>query len=471
LRSLPIKFSALIVTLSLGTCIILALLATQHERRSLTAEVAKRGLALALNLASNAKAPLLENDDLTLESLVTSVSQEQGVVAVRIRDREGNVIVEALKGSAAKAATKPTSSSETETRTFPTSAKRGKWLTSGAPILYSKLLIGDVQVTLDLSILVSPIIRESARQLTLAALAVVLVGVLAGIGFVRLLVGPLQRLRRGVEQLSQGDLSVRVPPSSRDEVGQLTRAFNEMGESLLQKEHLQTAFGRYVDDYVLQRLLEDPHAQDLQGVEREVTIIFIDIRNFTRLSEGLKASSVVALLNDVFQRITDTIHTNGGTIDKFIGDSVMAYFGAPIPRPDHAVDAVRTAIAIQEAIEERNAQSRARAGDHAITVELGIGIHTGGVVVGNIGGDGRMDFTVIGDAVNVAQRLEKLAGPRQILISEALQHKVRGNFKLNFEGERQLSGRREPVHVYSVERPRMAADASWNTSELPQRSA
>ena len=149
----------------------------------------------------------------------------------------------------------------------------------------------------------------------------------------------------------------------------------------------------------------------------------------------------------MFQIASDRILACGGTIDKFIGDSVMAYFGAPVPDPDHPLQAVRAAIEIEEALAERGL----RVGSDSIRVEIGIGIHTGVVVVGTIGSDRRSDFTAVGDAVNVAHRLEKLARPSQILVSEAVQRRVRGAVRMRFEGERQLSGRVEPVHVYSVE--------------------
>ena len=131
----------------------------------------------------------------------------------------------------------------------------------------------------------------------------------------------------------------------------------------------------------------------------------------------------------------------------------MAYFGAPVPHADHALRAVTAAIDIARSIERRSAHLRAL-GPGASTrapVSIGIGIHTGVVVVGNIGSDRRTDFTAIGDAVNVAHRLEKLARRGEILVSEAVQRRVRGAVRLRFEGERQLSGREEPVHVYSVE--------------------
>jgi class 3 adenylate cyclase len=224
-----------------------------------------------------------------------------------------------------------------------------------------------------------------------------------------------------------------------------------MGDALLQKQRIQNAFGRYVNDYVLNQLLEGPDGEALAGMEREVTILFADVRGFTHLSEGLKAPAVVALLKEVFQLATDRILERGGTIDKFIGDSVMAYFGAPVHQPDHALRAVSAAVDVLRNIEARNLLVCAPGGPGGLPVQIGIGIHTGLVVVGDVGSDRRSDFTVVGDAVNVAHRLEKLARPGQILVSEAVQRSVRGAKRLRFEGERQLSGREEPVHVYSVE--------------------
>jgi class 3 adenylate cyclase len=255
-------------------------------------------------------------------------------------------------------------------------------------------------------------------------------------------------LRTGVEQFAAGDLDVRVPPTVGGEVGELTRAFNQMGESLQQKERIQDAFGRYVNDYVLTQLLETPEGDELRGAERDVTVLFVDIRRFTRRSEGMKASDVVSLLNEVFQLVSDQILERGGTIDKFIGDSVMAYFGAPLPQSDHANRAVGAALDIQRRMADFTPSEVAPGAE---PVEVGIGIHTGVVVVGNIGSAQRTDFTAVGDAVNVAHRLEKLARPGQILVSEAVQRRVRGAFSLHFEGERRLSGRQESVHVYAVE--------------------
>jgi len=442
LRSLQLKFSALVVALLVVACVVLAWMATSHERSSVEAEIERSAIALAKNLAQDAKVALIENDQLSLGALVQNTGNERGVVSVQLVTRDGRVAASlepTFVGIPATLAERYENGVHLQ--------RRGDVLEVAAEITWSADRIGEAQLAIDLARLVGPIVRETRTQLGWVALGVTAFGVVAGLGFVALLVGPLRRLRAGVERLAAGDLAVRVPPTSRDEVGELTEAFNEMGESLQQKARIQQAFGRYASDYVLQTLLESPEGAELQGVERDVTVLFADIRGFTRLSEGLEPADVVALLNDVFQLVSDCNLRRGGTIDKFIGDSVMAYFGAPVPRADHPISAVSAAVDIARAVEERNA--RLEHGEHPVGV--GIGIHTGPVVVGNIGSDRRTDFTAIGDSVNVAARLEKLARPGEILVSEAVQRRVRGSHRLRFEGERQLSGRQEPVHVYAVE--------------------
>jgi len=434
-RSLQAKFSALVVALLLAASVGLIRLATYEERGALTRAERERGAALTGSLAARAAEPLLAGDRPALEALVRETAAGAGVAAVRVLDRDGQVAASWDAGERAGPG--------------PPAPPQGERLRAAAPVLAGGVPVGEAQVELDLAERVTPALERSARRLAAVAAALVVLGVAAGLGFVALLVGPLRRLRAGVERLGAGDLGVRVPPTSRDEVGELTRAFNELGASLEQKDRIQSAFGRYVNDYVLARLLESGEDPELGGAEREVTILFADVRQFTRLSEGMKAGDVVSLLNEVFQIVSDRILARGGVIDKYMGDSVMAYFGAPLPQPDHAARAVAAALDIQRAMAERAAGRGS--GCELPALHVGVGIHSGVVVVGNIGSEQRTDFTAVGDAVNVAHRLEKLAGPGEILVSEAVQRRVRGAFRLRFEGERRLSGRQEPVHTYAVE--------------------
>jgi adenylate cyclase len=470
LRSLQVKFGALLVTLLVGTCVGLAWLSTQHERGALETEVGNRARTLALVLAGTVKEPLLLHDDLTVDTWLKQVGEESGVEAARVLDAEGRVVAVFRRVGAVSRDSEVGTQLEGVLAECDEKEKPpvpvGTRLRVTRCIKYKEVLVGAVQVELDLDVLVAPKVRESQRQLAVVAVGVAVLGVVAGLVFVSLLVGPIRRLRAGVERFTAGDLTVRIPPTTRDEIGELTTAFNAMGEALQQKQRIQSAFGRYVSDYVLTQLLEGPDGADLAGVEREVTIMFADVRRFTALSEGMKARDVVSLLNGVFELVAARILAHGGTIDKFIGDSVMAYFGAPVSQPDHAARAVRAALDVQLALAERKLCDDTPE-EHSAFLEVGIGIHTGPVVVGNIGTDRRSDFTAIGDAVNVASRLEKLARSGEILISEAVQRRVRGVVSLRFEGERQLSGRQEPVHVYAVDLAASAAAAGIGAEPAP----
>ncbi len=427
-RSLEARFSALVLALLAAACTGLAVTALHQQRSLLEASAARVGHALAARLALRAAPPLVAGDPAGVRAALAEASRDEAVLAASVVGSDGGVV-----------AAYPVPEPE------PGSALRS----ASAAIRSGGRSVGEARLLLDSELLVDAALRESRSRLAAFGLLIVALGAAAGARMGRALAGPLHRLRTGVERFRDGDLAVRVPPRSRDEIGELTRAFNRMGESLRQQDRMRSAFGRYVSDYVVAQSLETVEGSALGGAEREVSVLFADVRRFTRLSEGMKARDVVSLLNEIFQLVSEPILDCGGTIDKFMGDSVMAYFGAPVPQADHAHRAVSAAIGIQQSMaERRDALAGAPGG---VRVELGIGIHTGPVVVGNIGSERRMDFTAIGDAVNVAHRVEKLAPPGAILVSEAVQRRVRGAARLRFEGERQLAGREEPVHVYAVD--------------------
>lgn len=213
---------------------------------------------------------------------------------------------------------------------------------------------------------------------------------------------------------------------------------------------LKKMFGRYVSDDVVEHLLRSGAALDLGGQEREVTVLFSDIRNFTTLSERLTAPMVVEMLNEWFTRINGTILQNGGTIDKYIGDAVMAVFGAPVAHPDHALRAVRAADAIAQQAE----LMREWLADRHQNLDLpafgvGVGMHSGNAVSGNIGSPQRMEFTTIGDTVNAASRIEGLtkAMGATVVISRAVVDAAGPGLLLGPSRFEQVKGRAEPLEV------------------------
>jgi class 3 adenylate cyclase len=185
----------------------------------------------------------------------------------------------------------------------------------------------------------------------------------------------------------------------------------------------------------------------LGGVNQEVTVVFADIRGFTPMSENLEPSRVVEILNEYFTRVTDVIFDNGGMLDKYMGDAVMAVYGAPISKGNDAANAVNSAIQIQRLLVELNRDAAARKWPE---LRVGIGINTGNAIAGNIGSPRRLDYTVVGDAVNTAQRLMANATGGQILISESTARKVGDGFDLVRLPMLKVKGRSESVQVFSV---------------------
>jgi len=224
-------------------------------------------------------------------------------------------------------------------------------------------------------------------------------------------------------------------------------AFNQMAKSLREKEMIKQAFTRYVAREVVEEILKDPEQISLTGERREVSVLFSDIRGFTPLSERLSPEEVVALLNEFYTLMIDTIFQHEGTLDKFFGDAVMAVFGAPISHPDHSIRAIRTAVAMQAGIEEL---SKKRVQEGKDPIAIGIGVSAGEAVAGTVGTENRMEYTVIGDRVNLAARLETVAKPGQILISQWTYEKVDKLVKARSLGYFKVKGKEEEVEVYEV---------------------
>lgn len=220
-----------------------------------------------------------------------------------------------------------------------------------------------------------------------------------------------------------------------------------------ERTRLRQMFGKYVSDEVVEKLLAIGHRPNVEGESYQVTILFSDIRNFTTISERLNAREVVGMLNAFFGRICEPVLKEGGTVDKFIGDSIMAVFGSPVPYKDHAQRALRAAVAMkEEALEFRTWMHQRFAGVHLPEFAIGIGLHTGEVVIGSIGSPKRMEFTAIGDAVNLASRLESLTKELEwtIIASGATIEAAGPGVVIGRREKVLLKGREEFVEVLEV---------------------
>ena len=299
--------------------------------------------------------------------------------------------------------------------------------------------------------------REFERLPTLLGgllgVVMLLAGVVALIGAVLIsggISGPLIALSRMAQRVQAGDLTGRVEVRSRDEVGVLARAFNTMTAGLRERERERDIFGRVVSPEVREKLLSGE--LKLGGETLWVAVLFSDIRGFSTMSEHMSPDAIVAFLNEYLSEMTGAIRGWGGYINNFIGDAIVAIFGAPVDQPDKEWRAVAAALAMRDCLAELN---RRRAGRGEPPINNGIGIGSGEVVAGQIGSLERLMYTVIGDSVNVAARLEALTKnypEHPILINGPTAAAVKGRDGLVLKslGPITVKGRAEPVDVYAV---------------------
>ena len=215
------------------------------------------------------------------------------------------------------------------------------------------------------------------------------------------------------------------------------------------RQFIQQAFGRYVSPTVVDKLVKGESALELGGIKEELTILFSDIRGFTTLSEKMAPEDLVLFLNEYLTEMTGAVLDSEGTVDKYIGDAVMAFWGAPLPQGDHAIRAIETALTMRARLAKLNAHW---ASQGKPTIEIGIGLNTGRVIVGNMGSDKRFDYTVIGDDVNLASRLESLTKfyGVGILISEATLRQLNGKYLVRAVDKVAVKGKKDAVKIFEV---------------------
>ena len=254
---------------------------------------------------------------------------------------------------------------------------------------------------------------------------------------------PIRDLAQATERVAAGDYSQRLPVVQDDDLGALAASFNRMQAGLAERQRLQSAFGTYVDPALAARLLEQ--GDDVfTGGRREVTVMFIDIRDFTPFAEANTAEDTVARLNALFEIVVPAVVDAGGHVNKFLGDGALAVFGAPNDLPDHADAAMKAALLIHHLVAERFGEE----------LRIGIGINTGVVIAGTIGGGGKLEFTLIGDTVNVAARVEQLTkttGDTILLTQQCVDALASRPPGLIDRGSHALKGKSAAVQVFSLD--------------------
>lgn len=284
-------------------------------------------------------------------------------------------------------------------------------------------------------------IKKARRTIMMTFFIVTVLSVLVIFYIARRMTEQIDALSDGVRRVGRGNLNVQIPVMSRDEIGKLAKEFNSMIVHLREKMQMQ----KFVSKLTLQMIRKRSTDNDLLpiGERRTVTILFTDVRNFSSLTQELGAEEIVKLINIYFDLQTKIVEENGGIVDKFMGDQLMAIFLG-----ERADEAVHTAVEIQRSIRLLN-QSRRRKREMILTI--GCGLHTGSAVLGNMGSKNRLDYTCVGDVVNLASRLCAVAQPGQIIIPYDMVSQLGGEYETIRLNPIQVKGIAHAVEIFEVE--------------------
>lgn len=265
--------------------------------------------------------------------------------------------------------------------------------------------------------------------------------------FSKSLTTPITTLVGATKEIEKGNFKVDVKATTGDEIGILTESFVEMGKGLDERERMKDAFGKFVNKEIAEQVLKG--TIKLGGERKKATVFFSDIRGFTAISEKLEPEEVVEFLNQYMTRMVNCVNATQGVVDKYIGDAVMAVWGAPVVHGNDTENAVNGALMMRKELIEFN---KGRGGDKKPIIKIGCGLNTGPVLAGQIGSNERMEYTVIGDTVNLASRIESLNKPfgTDILVSTDTYNEIKNIFRLVAMQKIKVKGKSEPQQIYAV---------------------
>jgi len=446
-----IKLAALSTLLIFLVISIISFSMLNRQKKQFMEQLIRLGQTMAHVAARNASDKLLGEEELSLFQLLNDIAQNEQVIYGLITDGEDIIKAHSHIEEANTPYVPPkniTFLKEADMVRVSSFMHNGEeTLFFEKPITYQKLQVGEVHLAISQKKIFQNI-RNAKTFIILVTAIITGLGILLSLGMSKYFSSPIRKLRESTKAMAAGDFDHQVMIKRKDEFGDLGTAFNKMAKDLALKERIKYSFGQYVTPEIVELILAEPDSQWMKGSEVEATVLFVDIRDFTTLSEDKKPESVVELLNNYFTRVTDAVILHGGHLNKFMGDEAMAVFGTPVPNPQHAEAAVRAALDIQAEISGLNEKILRFPTD----IQVGIGINSGVMVAGNLGSEKRMEYTVIGDNVNVAARLTSRAKPGEILISGQTYGLIKDKNRLNIEKRRKIpvKGKKMKIDIFKV---------------------
>lgn len=444
-----VKLSVAIIFIIWLTILILSFVVLARQKDQLYLQTVKTGKVSLNYFTNNASIPLLNDDLLTLNTLIKQAASVEGLLYAAIVDRQqvvkAHTDTRKIGSPLPPIENKKEVKRENQVEYFNYAEPSGMHvLNLSRPIIFKEKELGTVHVGVSLNF-IKDLIRKETLFILILSFFIILLGiaiaVLLGVEFSR----PISKLVVATQEIGKGNFQYRLETARKDEFGDLATAFNYMAKELWNKLMLQKSFGRYVSPEVLEMILTHPEDSWLKGTRNEATILFTDVRGFTAYSENKRPEEIVELLNEYFAIATQCILEQGGYVDKFIGDAVLGVFGVPITHADHAERAVKATLEMQKSFKEQ-----AEKNGNPLLSHIGIGVNSGVVVAGTLGSQVKMEYTVIGDSVNIASRLNHLAGSGEIIISKSVYELTKDLISVEPLPLQSIKGKSEKAEAFRV---------------------
>lgn len=453
----PIAYKlAIIITLLISAgMVILGLVIVKNQTQLLRTQINEFGQAVVTQLAESSKELVMSDDVLSLMVVVSNLGSSENILGAVVYSDDGKVLAssgilpgEDISGLYANSRQIDKRSYSTEWQASHDNGNVIDVISFIAPVVFQDVVAGHAQVTFSKSAL-SQSLNDTVVAIVAATVLMILLGIIVSYYIGNMLSKPIHRLMDASKAIGNGDFDYRIKERRNDEIGYLTEALNKMADGLLEKSQVENAFSRFVSSNVAKQIMANLDQVQLGGKHVNGSVLFADIVGFTSISEKLPADEVADLLNEYFSYISMASDLYRGTIDKYMGDCVMIVFGVPEEDPDNKYNAIACSIMIQKLVARLNG---IRVKNGKIPINFRIGVNSGTMLAGNMGSSQRMQFTVVGETVNLASRLHTVANQGQIVITEHLYHdrQINSRIEAHRHNNIQLRGISDPVSTYVV---------------------
>jgi len=443
-----LQFFAATMIIIITTIFVMSFFMLSQQKERLYRQTVKIGKVSLNYFSSNSPVPLLEDNILRLNTLIKGATAVEGLVYAIIVDHNQIIKAHTDINEIGKTFEKFTDmkdvKKEQDVTYFNYNSKSGEHILNlNRPVLFKGKKLGQVHVGVSIDF-IEKLIHKARLTIVAITFFIILFGsviaVWLGFHFSR----PISNLVMATGEIGSGNYQHKIILARNDELGNLATAFNRMGEELWKNSLMQKSFGKYIGSEVLEMIMANPESAWLKGHRNEATIVFTDIRGFSLYSKFKEPEEIVEGLNEYFEIATQAIQDHGGYVDKFIGDAVLGVFGVPVYHKDHVERGVRAASDMQKKFMNK------RYNENSLLQSVGIGINSGIVVSGNIGSQDKMEYTVIGDTVNLTAHLNRLARPGEIIITKSVYENLEDMITVKPLSPQYIKGKTKPVETFKL---------------------